>query len=154
MTSFENVEYGSGPSPCSPKFEFDERGVKIAMPDRFEFSGAAGGDRSKLPLCISIQFDALYLSRFEFVFRALKVVVVDDERQEVFNGGVWRDRHYVPLQPSPHSPEKLAGIISGRWRNVDLLEFIPLPRRPAKYHIYALLEEHKSNVVTLQVDVP
>jgi hypothetical protein len=156
MTSFEGIRYGFNRSSCSPRFEGNEPdGIKIAAPSQFTFSRQPTREEpDELPFCISMKFGALYLSRFDQVFRSVKVLVVDDQRNETLTGGVWRDRHYVPANPSLLSREELAARTSFEYNNVDLLEFIPLPRRPAKYHIYALLEEHKSNVVTVQVDVP
>jgi hypothetical protein len=154
MTSFDNVKYGFESSKCSPEFTNDERdGIKIATPDQVTLPAAASPKDAPLPLCLTVQFDGLYLSRFPQVYQAVKVVLVDDDRHETFTGGVWRDRHYVRTGPSRLSPEVLKARTLTYYSTVNLLEHIPLPRRPATYKIHALLEEHKSNVVTLRVDV-
>ena len=47
--------------------------------------------------------------------------------------------------------ERLLGCIDGLRLNVNLLEHIRFPPRKATYQVYATLEEHKSNVLTLDV---
>jgi hypothetical protein len=156
MPSFDNVKYGFDSSECCPEFAIGEpNGIKIAAPEQFTLPPTpARGQSVRLPLCLTVEFDGLYLSRFAHVYEAVKVVVVDDQRNETFTGGVWRDRHYA-AQPesSDVTPQELKAMTITEYNTVNLLEHIPLPLRPATYKIHALLEEHKSNVVTLRVDV-
>ncbi len=154
MSSFDDVRYGRVPSSCSPKFAKDEpHGIKLAIPPTFDLSAKdPNGGPAKLPLCLTLKFDALYLSRFEYVFKELKVVLVDDERGETFTGGVWRDRHYVPKPPPSLPPEELQKRIATEYATVDLREHVKLPSRKATYKVYAVLEQHKSNVATIQID--
>ena len=149
---FDHVEYGSLPSSCSPEFTDEEPdGIKIAMPAVHAFSVDEDGEPTPLPLCLTLRFVDLYLQRFEYVFKAVKIIVIDDEHGKTLTGGVWRDRHYFPKRPTRIPPEELAKSISTMNSTVNLLEFIKLPHRNATYKIYALLEEHKSNVVTVKV---
>jgi hypothetical protein len=156
MTSFDNVKYGFDSSECCPDFAFTEPdGIKIAAPEQVTLPAAQqpSSKDAPLPLCLTVKFDGLYLSQFDHAYQAVKVVVVDDERSETFNGGVWQDRHFVPPGPSRLSPNALKARTFIEYNTVNLLEHIRLPRRAATYKIYALLEEHKSNVVTLRVDL-
>ena len=151
-TNFNRVKYGFQPSSCSPEFTDDEPdGIKIAMPAVHTFSVDKEGERTPLPICFTLRFNALYLRRFEYVFKEVKVVVVDDEHGETLTGGVWRNRHYIPRKPSQIPPEELAKRILTMNSTVDFLEFFNLPHRNATFKVYALLEQHKSNVVTLRV---
>jgi hypothetical protein len=150
--SFENVQYGFFPSDCSPQFQDGEPdGLKIAAPDKFHL---VPGDRNaKLPFCVSLQAKSAFLQKFPQVFEALKVVVVDDDNGEVRSGNIWRDRQYIPSPRGNIPREELAGRIEWKYRTVDLLEFFPLPPRKASYHVYAMLEQYKSNVIAIQVEV-
>ena len=151
-TNSSHVKCGFQPSSFSPEFSDDEPdGIKIAIPAVHTFSVDDEGERNPLPLCLTLRFNALYLERFEFVFEALKVVVVDDEHAKTLTGGVWRHRHYIPNEPTEIPPEELAKRIATEYSTVDLLEFFDLPHRNATYKVYALLEEHKSNVVTVKM---
>jgi hypothetical protein len=149
--SFSNVRYGNFPSPCSPQFAPTEPdGIKIAAPGSFAISPVDGG-AVKLPFCVTLRFNSYYLSRFEHATKAINVVIVDDASRQVASGGIWRDRHYIP-EPPPEIPrEELEKRIQTVYATVNLLEFLPLPARKARYHIYALLEHYKSNVVTIDV---
>jgi hypothetical protein len=155
MTSFDSVKYGFNSSACSPRFAVTEPGgLRIAVPERFTLPAhSVPGKDPRLPLCLTAKFDALYLSRFAHVYEAVKVVVVDDERNETLTGGVWRDRHYAPPEPSKMTPQELKALNVTEYNTVNLLEHVRIPVRPATYKIHALLEEHKSNVVTLKIDV-
>jgi hypothetical protein len=152
-TPFEDVQYGFVPSACSPLFTKEEPdGIKIAAPDVFSLSAKdEEGEPATLPLCMTLRFDRLYLSRFQQVFQAVKVVAVDDEHGKTLSSGVWRDRHYRPNPPSDIPPEELKRRIGTKYCTVNLLEFIRFPRRKATYKLYALLEEHKSNVISIQI---
>jgi hypothetical protein len=152
-TSFDDVHYGFLMSPCSPRFTKEEPdGIKIAAPEVFSLSARdKDGDRAMLPLCMTLRFSALYLERFEQPFRAVKVVAVDDEHGKTLSAGVWRERHYIPNPPSNIPPEELKVRISTECCTVNLLEFMRFPKRKATYKVYALLEEYKSNVVTIQI---
>lgn len=154
-SAFDNVTYGFLDSPCSPQFTAGEPdGIKIAMPGEFELPEGSGHERAKLPLCVTLRFDSLYLSKFEYVFKAIKVVLVD-ENGAVLSGGIWRDRHYAPPRRNPGiPPEELKKRIATKYNTVDLLEHIELPPRKATYKVYALLEQHKSNVATIEIAVP
>lgn len=151
---FDDVRYGRFPSSCSPRFEKDEpHGIKLAIPPSFDLSATdASGRPAKLPLCLALKFDGLFLSRFEHVFKEVKVVLVDDERGETFTCGVWRDRLYRRDPPPALPPEQLKQQIAWEYSTVDLLEFARLPARSATYKVYALLEQHRSNVATLRVE--
>jgi hypothetical protein len=151
--SFDDVRYGFAISPCSPQFVDEEPdGFKIAAPATFSLSARdRSGERAMLPFCMTLRFDGLYLSKFEQTFRAVTVVAVDDEHGKTFTSGVWRERSYIPNPPSDIPPEELKRRIETEYCTVNLLEFMRFPRRKATYKVYALLEGHKSNVVTIQI---
>ncbi len=148
--SFDDVKYGFFPSSCSPRFEPGEPdGIKIAAPAKFSVTSREDG-HAMLPFCVSMRFNAYYLSKFPQVFEALKVVLVDDENDQVMSGGIWRDRHYIPNPPSPIPREELEKRIALKYSTVNLLEFFRLPARKARYNVYTMLEEHKSNIITIE----
>ncbi len=131
-------------------FRDDERGIKIAAPAEFELWPPQGHIHAPLPLLVGVQFNGLYLAKFEDVFTAIKVVVVDTASRNVLSGGIVPEGLYSPMR-SGLSREELAQRTSGEYQVVDLLEFFPLPHRTATYRIYALLEKHKSNVLTIKL---
>lgn len=162
MTSFDDVRYGFMKSSCSVEIaESEPDGIRIAVLPRFVFSNPPNPlrppnpDADEIPLCLSAKLNDLLLSRFEHLFMEVKVVVVDDEHDWMLTGGVWRDRHFVRhhRKLTPEELERLATTSSYEYSTVNLLEFFELPRRAATYKIYAVLEEYKSNVATLQVEV-
>jgi hypothetical protein len=131
----------------------EPHGIKLALPPELDLSARdEAGEPAKLPLCLTLKFDALYLSRFEYVFKELKVILVDDERGETFTCGVWPDEHLAPRQRSAIPPEELKKRIATEYRTVDLLEHVKLPPRKATYKVYAVLEQYKSNVATIRVE--
>jgi hypothetical protein len=150
--SFDDVKYGFFPSPCSPQFEPTEPdGIKIAAPATFNFGAPAkGGAPAKLPFCVTLRFNSYYVTRFDQIFRVLQVVIVDDGSGAVMSGSIWRDRHYLPEPPPDIPREQLEKSISTEYKTVDLLEFFRLPKKKARYQVYALLENHKSNVITIE----
>jgi len=151
--SFDGVKYGFARSPCSPEFVAGEpHGIKIAAPSTFKLP--VSGEGVPVPLCMTMQFTGLFLVRFEYVFKAVKVVLVDDEHGETFGGGVWRDRFYAPrpVPPVPPSERELEQRVVTTYNTVNLLEYFHLPRRKATYRVYAVLEEFRSNVLTVHVD--
>jgi hypothetical protein len=131
--SFDDVRYGFAISPCSPQFVDEEPdGFKIAAPATFSLSTRdKSGERAMLPLCMTLRFDRLYLSRFQQVFQAVKVVAVDDEHGKTLSSGVWRDRHYRPNPPSDIPPEELKRRIGTEYCTVNPRELMRFPRRKA-----------------------
>ncbi len=150
VPSFDDVKYGRYPSSCSPQFEASEPdGIKIAAPAVFHMAAKDGG-AAKLPFCVTLRFNDYYLSKFQQVFQVLQVIIVDDDNQQVRSGGIWKDRFYLPDPPSPMSREELEKRIAWEYSTVNLLDFFPLPKKKARYHVYAMLEQHKSNVITIE----
>ncbi|HET9958681.1 MAG TPA: hypothetical protein VFQ61_29510 [Polyangiaceae bacterium] len=151
---FSKVVYGYQPSECTPRFTPAEPdGIKIAMPSQIQLSTAATvRGKPALPLCISMRFSALYLEQFDPVFRFIQVVVIDDAGKQAFAGGIFHDRLYRPSPPSDIPEAELAKRIAYKYGTVNLLEFFALPEIEATYHIHVLLKEHRSNVITVQVE--
>ena len=149
--SFNNVRYGRFRSPCSPQFgESEPDGIKIAAPATFEMT-SQGNAQPSLPLCVSLRFNAYVFTKFDHVIKALKVVIVDDDNGQVLSGGIWRDRHFIPHPPPTVPREELEKRRAWEYASVNLLQIFTLPSHNARYHVYAMLEEHKSNVVTIDV---
>jgi hypothetical protein len=149
--SFENVRYGFNQSPCSPRFDKGEPdGIKIAAPPSIQLPAKDDGS-VMLPFCVTLRFNSYYITKFDQIFRSVKVVLVDDGNGQVLNGGVWRDRFYRRTALPDIPKEELERSTSTEHLNVNLLEHIRFPPRKATYQVYATLEEHKSNVLTLDV---
>jgi hypothetical protein len=151
---FENVTYGGLGDDCSPPFEWEEPdGLKINAPPSatIRADGLLLSYKEKLPLCMTAKFKLFYIERFHHLFKAVNVVLVDDDRHETFGGQVWRHRTEGRLPPHniPVEEQKTRMLIE-RY-TVNLLEHIKLPARKARYTVYALLEQHKSNVVHIEI---
>lgn len=146
---FPEAKPGFEPSPCSPRFtSIEERGLRIALPARFTLP--AGRD-AVLPLCIAAQFDEKFLERFDYVFRHVRAVVVDEEGRKVYGGSIWRDRHYKAPPPIEGSDAELEQNVATSYYTTNLLEHVHLPARRARYRVYLTLGRHRSNVRTLDV---
>jgi hypothetical protein len=76
------------------------------------------------------------------VLQVVKVVLVDVDSGQVMDGGIWRNRHYLPDPPPAIPREELEKQLLWKYSTVNLLEFFPLPRRRARYHVHAMLEAH------------
>ncbi|MGD8377134.1 MAG: hypothetical protein PVF68_13445 [Acidobacteriota bacterium] len=151
-SDFSQVKLGTFlQSPCSPQFpDLREVGLRIRMPESVTLSADGGGT---VPLCLAAQLTAGEMAGYRHVFEPSNVVLVDDERGETITGSLWLDRTMADPEPSELSPEEMRTIIVRKYYNVDLMERIDLPARDATYQVYATLNAHKSNVLTLEVKV-
>jgi hypothetical protein len=154
--SFDNVKYGFDPSDCSPAFEpSDPHGIKLAVPAAFNLAARSeDGTPAPLPLCLTVRLDGVSYERFEQLFKAVKVMLIDEEHREVLTAGVWRDRHYVPRPKNNNiSAAELAQRVITKYCSVNLREHVTFPERTATYTVQAVLESYKSNQATLHIEV-
>ena len=82
---------------------------------------------------------------------AANLVMVDDESQQAFTARVWHDQPSHPLPERPEREENLENIVQLEYYSGDVIEQLELPVRPAQYTVYATLENHESNVVSVRV---
>jgi len=134
---------------CSPELEDDFRGLRINMPERVRL----GAD--KLVVCGSFQFDADYVYTFNEIHAAVVIVAVDVKRHIPYACNIV-ETGGRPRPSRPHTPRRdpdwMANHVIGSYFNVNLLRHMKdLPRVSADYFVYAMIEDHVSNVRTVSV---
>ena len=95
------------------------------------------------------RFPAEYLGKFPESTRAVVLVAVDARTHQPYANNL------VPLGatvvdeegPPPKDPDWMENHFVQMYFNVDLRRYLELPRADADYWVYALLEDHVSNVV-------
>jgi hypothetical protein len=111
--------------------------------------------RMTFPLCGTYRVTALFASRFQSMANEIVVVAVDAVTHQPYAANLLEDEA-EPIPATFTEPDdKLAKIAMTSWFNLDLLELMKaMPRRPARYHVFAMLGEYTSNVVTVELDTP
>jgi hypothetical protein len=155
---YADVSQVRGPCRCSPRFEIgDADGIRIRLPKKVTARKEGDGlsHDSRLPICITTQFNGLFLRRHSGtpLAQILRIILVDDAHSETYEGALWRDRLYVRPPRPPSSDAELAATTGTNWVNGNIVEYIRLPARSATYRVYVVLDEYKSNVRTVEVTV-
>lgn len=146
MADFDSIELGDhSANACTPDIPEDFVGIRIAAPDKVR-----AGENS-FAICGTYRFPAEYVGSFESIHGAIVLVAVDADRHVPFTCSIAIPSGMPPrtVQP-PVDPDWMADHFIRRYMNVDLLRFMEdLPRRTARYYVYALIEDNVSNVVTV-----
>jgi hypothetical protein len=144
---FNAVETGDhSPSPCTPEVADDFIGIRINAPPKV----VRGSD--KFVICGTYRFAAEYMDKFPDIHNAVALVAVDGARHRPLactlrppGSDPPPTRNVPPAQPDP---DWMREHYVQRYFNVDLLRLMPdLPQASTDYFIYALIEDHVSNVV-------
>lgn len=144
MADFNAVQLGAHVrTECTPEVPKDFVGLRIAAPASVQLG------KDKFAVCGTYRFPAEYLHKFPECTRAIVLVAVDARTHQPYANNL------VPLGatvvdeagPPPKDPEWMENHFIQMYFNVDLRRYLELPRADADYWIYALLEDHVSNVV-------
>ena len=144
---FDAIETGLfEPSALSPTVPDDAETLAIAGPRRISLE--ADG---RLPICGTYRVGAPRFNRSESFLDEITLVAVDADTHEPRSGNLRTD----DMEPEPSAfderdPDFAETRIRG-WFNVDLLEIAGLPRRPARYHVFATVGDLKSATIAVEV---
>ena len=113
------------------------------------------GEDLVLPVCGSYRFPAPFWNRFQSLRYEMALVAVDTATHRPLITNL-RYRDFEPAaRKLDETEEGFAETLIGGWFNADLCFYIEdFPRRPAAYHIFALIGPEQSNVITLEVRKP
>lgn len=146
--------------PCLPKqmqnFPYDDsRGIFLNAPTKVITNG-----KYVLPLCGGYNFSQKFLNSIHSEYEALVIVVVDTKTHQSYStnridGNMDEPRPKLSGDPSRKyqgTDKELEELTAGSSFAMDLYYYISsLPKRPAKYLIYAIFGDQKSNVVEVEV---
>lgn len=146
--------------PCLPEqmrnFPYDEsRGIFLNAPTKIITNG-----KYVFPLCGSYIFSQKFLNTIGNEYEELVIVVVNTKTHQSYstnriNRNLDNVRPKLSGDPSKKyqgTDEELEQLTAGSSFAMDLYYYIPnLPKKPAKYLIYAILGDQKSNVVEVEV---
>jgi hypothetical protein len=134
------------PNPCTPKIPEDFIGLRINAPTKV----VSGVDQ--FVICGTYRFTAQYVYTFPDVHDAVVLVAVDAARHRPLactlrhpgsDPPPTRSRARAPVEPDWVGRHSVQSFF-----NVDLMTVMQrLPAGTADYYIYALIEDHISNVV-------
>lgn len=151
------------PEPCLPaelrvENPFDllkKRGIFLNAPTKVITNG-----KYVLPVCGSYNFSQKFLNTIRDIDQELVIVAVNTKTHQSYSTNLV-NKALDELRPEltgglsekwQGTDEQLERLTAGRSFALSLYHYIPeLPRKPAKYLIYALLGEQKSNVVEVEV---
>jgi hypothetical protein len=148
---FERVTWNTfEENACSPELADAFRGLSLAAPERVTLS-----DQGPLPIAGAYQVGARFLNRFRSMANEITVVAVDAATHEPRSTNlVEGDAEAKPSGIDPSDPDLDKIVLSGFF-NLDLFHWMEgLPRRPARYHVFATVGDAVSNVVTIELVSP
>jgi len=138
-------------NPCTPRIEKEFTGIRVNVPERV----VAGQDQ--FAICGTYRFPAEYVYSIPDIYDAIVLVVVDAERHTPFACNFQGPFSAGPGEespPVPEDPEWMSDHRIQKYFNVDLLRYMDgLPERSATYYVYALIEDHVSNVCKVRFEV-
>jgi hypothetical protein len=132
------------PSRCSPEAPDDYRGLLIAAPKSVTLGEA-------IPVCGTFRLGAEAVNKHLALPCEVTLVAIDMESYEARSGnlaGDGRPERSAPLDPTMRGFDKY--VMTG-WFNADLVEVLELPRKKAKYRVFAALGDWVSNMAIIEV---
>lgn len=159
MNGFEEVSLDSDEQhECSPKIEkndFSFKGIKINTPSKIRLDSASVGNAEKLsarwPLCIAMQFPAMEVYKYSDVRSEVSIVVVYASTGESYSASLTSVDIEVPLSKPDIEQKQLENSINRMFFNVDVTRYVDVRPHKGRYIIYALFNEYKSNVMSVEV---
>lgn len=138
------------PSACSPSFDDEARGLRVAAPRAVRL-----GPDAAFPLCGTYRVGGRFLNRFESMANELVVVAVDARAHRPYATNLLTPGSTpMPSGLDESAPGFEAAVLTG-WFNLDLFRWMEdLPRQPGRYHVFATVGELASNVVTVELAAP
>jgi hypothetical protein len=154
--NYMNIGHKYSSNECSPIInDFDYTGLLINAPLIIDVS-----DDMVIPLASTYRHDInkpLNLSRSRGFHNSILFIVVNKESNELYSGSLPDMDHKIPppktrnSNNSESSNKVMPKKIVGGYVNVELVDLLRLPKRPAKYFVYATVENYKSNVLSIEV---
>lgn len=154
---FDQVVFDSHEQyPCSPRFEefsSKHQGIRINAPAkvRVDFEDGAISPASRIPLCITMQFFRSYFVKFDNLHSHITVVLTNKKTGRSYSGNLGPSQAHDPMPPDDLPPERQAVRFGREFFNVNIVDYVALPAEKATYFVHATLEDHKSNVLTIDV---
>ena len=142
---------------CTPKIDDEFIGIRINAPkevyynpgERNRFTGAF----CKVIICGVYSFDASFINQLNnSIEESITLVAIDTKSHEPYVSGIVNDNPKIP-DPSlnDYSPEELEDLYYTGFFNINILDYLGLPEKPATYNVFVTLKEYKSNVVTIKL---
>ncbi len=142
---FNRVTVGDHVSnPCSPEIPDDFIGIRINAPAKVVHNV------DRFVICGTFRFLAEYMQGFGSILHSVALVAVDarTHRPRVCTTMPPGFTPRPGKPPNAKDPTWMEDHRIQKFFNVDLMVLMPdLPKRTADYYIYALIEDHLSNVV-------
>jgi len=154
---FENIEPGDDENACTPKIDDNFIGIRINAPDVVYYAPGEKdpntGHFAKIMICGIRRFRGDFLSELRpDVEKKVALVAIDTQLHNVHTSLLIDDD---PDEPDPSPPqfpkETLEKVYITAWFNINILDYLDLPERPATYNVFVTLKEYKSNVVTIKL---
>lgn len=145
MMDFKAVKLGDHiKNPCTPQMDKGVTGIKINAPGKVQLKS------DPFAICGTYYFPASYVYSFPRIHQAIVLVAVDASSHKPYAcnltipGSIPEiDAPYTP----PKDPDWMENHFIQRYFNIDLSRFMrDLPMVSSTYYIYALIENHISNV--------
>lgn len=156
-SSFEDVVPGSFyDNECSPRFDelsVDDLGLRINGPAKVKFGVDEDGftPETTIPLCLGLKLPADFFAAHDPYVSQVAVVMADKRTGASFTANLAPQRPFSQSARRPVQPGELAGQVTTRHFNVDLLEYVQLPPEPATYITYAAVEDYRSNTIEIEL---
>lgn len=144
------------PNACTPELGLDFVGIKINGPKEIAIPANAMNSTKRLqliiPLCGAYRFSFAYTVKLSSPEQHMSIIVVNNKIHQSYAGRML-DPNPILKDPNPVqlNMEDAENRFVGGFFNVNILEYVSFPLMAAEYDIYILLEEYKSNVVTIRL---
>ena len=151
---FANVEPGNdNENDCTPRIEEDFIGIRINAPEVIGYTPGVG-DRTtgafvNAILCGIYRFESAFLVETTGFKKAATLVAVDRKTHQSYTAKMVHDHPDIPNPDPPQFPRQmLEGVYETGYFNINILDFLELPERPATYDVFVTIHQHISNIVT------
>lgn len=132
---------------CSPAIADDVRGLVIDGPAVIPLD-----DPPVLPVSGTYRVGAPFFNRFTSMQSEIVIVAVDAATHAPRSTNLLRPGFRPVPAAFDESEEGWEEAVIAGWFNVDLFAWIPdLPRRPGRFHVFAVLGDLTSNALTLEL---
>lgn len=155
---FEKIPIGElGPNACSPMPPGAAfKGILIDAPTEVAFKKGQRFGRSgafaRVPICGFYRLSPASPPKPGTILEAMKLVAVDLETGQRYVGAMIDPDPAEPPPPRPApSRAALANVTVSGYFNPNLVEYVPLPARPAAYQVHVELDDMKSNTVKIRL---
>lgn len=154
---FAEIEPGdSTENKCTPKVGEDFIGFRINAPTLVSYNPGEEdpftGAFAKVMICGVYRFDAALAFEVGGIEKSLTLVAIDTESHTPYSGQMVSGHLEIPESPPrQYPPEVLENLYYKRFLNINILDYLGLPEKPATYNVFVTLKEYKSNVVTIKL---